>query len=318
MTSFLNSYVKYVNHLEQINRAVEQDAKGLVEEVEQFYQETIRSIAGQVARHSYKVALLAGPSGSGKTTTAHFFIEELKKMGFHAVVISMDDFYRGEKQAPLLPNGQYDYESVEALDIAEINRCLYGLVTHGACDMPQFDFALHRPSEQRRHVQLGDRDIAIIEGIHSLNPCFAKQLPQDKLVRIYISVKQGIKDGCGEVLSPEDIRLLRRIVRDHQFRGTMPERTFRMWPSVVDGENKNIRPYKRISDFTINSLHLYEPCLMRQEAIPLLKTVGEEHPYFDRASGLIRRLDRFALLSPQLVPKDSLMREFIGSAGLVR
>jgi uridine kinase len=313
MVNLANNYVKYVNHLEQINEAASNEPEEMVAQIEQAYQDNLHGIAHHIARNSskYKVAMLSGPSSSGKTTTAHIIMDMLKEFGVNAVTISLDDFYRGEKNAPLLKNGEHDYESVEALDLPKLESCLLDLMQKDECDMPIFDFETRQPSPDTRHIQLGEHDIAIVEGIHALNPVISQHLPKEKLLKMYIR-KQGIKDGSGEILSPEDIRLVRRIVRDYHFRNTAPERTIGMWQTVMAGENKYIRPFKRTSDITINSIHIYEPCILRKDAIPLLRSIGEENPNIEKVRKLLKSLERFIPIDEELVPENSIEREFIG------
>jgi uridine kinase len=314
MANFANNYVKYVNHLEQINEAAASNPQDMVMQIEQAYQDNLSSIAEHISRDStkYKVAMLSGPSSSGKTTTAHILLDMLKSRGVNGVIISLDDFYRGEKNAPLLKNGQHDYESVEALNLPLLESCLLDLMQKNECDMPIFDFEVRQPSPNTRHVQLHEHDIAIVEGIHALNPIISQHLPKERLLKLYISVKQGIKDCNGEILSPTDIRLIRRLVRDYNFRGTTPERTINMWKNVIEGENKYIRPFKMTSDITINSIHIYEPCILRKDALPLLKSIAEDNPNISKVRKIQQSLERFVPIDSALVPKNSIEREFIG------
>ncbi len=315
MSSFANSYFKYVNHLEQINDAALQDPVRMIEEVEDAYHNNLHNIARLIARRKEcRIVMLSGPSSSGKTTTAHMLQRELLEFGEESVIISMDDFYLGAGQAPLLPDGTHDYESVEALDVEKAKQCLGDLLRLGRCDMPVFDFSIRRPADYTRPVELKENMLAIIEGIHALNPVFTSHLPADRLMKIYTSVKQGIKDANGVVISPMDLRLVRRIVRDHQFRSTSPERTLSMWPNVVAGENKYIRPYRHSSDVTVNSIHIYEMGVLRTYAIPLLRAIAPDSPYFQKARDLEARLMRFEPIDEALVPADSMLREFLGSS----
>ena len=316
MSNLANSYVKYVNHLEQINEAARSDPAGMIRQTEEAYHRYLRSIVttvvGDIEHH--KIILLSGPSSSGKTTTAEILKSYFEKSGVYCATISLDNFYRGESLAPLLSNGQHDYESVDALDLPRLEGCLLDLISTNHCDMPLFDFPNHRPSEETCHVELRDNGVAIFEGIHGLNPRVSMHLPQDRLLKLYISVKQDIKDKSGVVLSHNDLRFLRRTVRDHHFRSTPPVRTLNMWQNVLDGENKYIRPFKSGSDITINSIHIYEPCVIGSMAIPLLKTIDDSHPDIARVRGLIAALERFVPVDPSLVPPDSVLREFIGGS----
>ena len=313
MSSFANSYFKYVNHLEQINDAALTAPAQMIEEVEEAYHNNLHNIARQVKRHgTYRIIMLSGPSSSGKTTTAHMLQRELSELGMESTIVSMDNFYLGANQAPLLPDGTYDYEAVEALNVPKAKECLSDLLENGWCDMPVFDFQTRRPADYTRRLELEDHAVVIIEGIHALNPVFTQHLPQERVMKIYTSVKQGIKDANGTVISPMDLRLVRRLVRDYHFRNTSQERTFSMWPNVVAGENKYIRPYRHTSDITVNSIHIYEPCVLRNHAIPLLRAIAPDSPYFQKARELEARLMRFEPILDSLVPEDSMLREFLG------
>ncbi len=286
----------------------------MIREVENSYQEHIRNVARNIAQeHAHaKIAMLSGPSSSGKTTTAHILQERLREFNIHSVIISLDNFYRGRGEAPLLPDGTRDYEALEALRVDKLKECLVSLVNTGKCSVPVYNFTLGRPEEQEQDIAVTEQDIVIIEGIHALNPTLTKELPEEKLIKLYVSVKQPIKDANGEVTSPLDLRLTRRIVRDVHSRGTTAETTLAMWPSVVAGEDKYIRPYRISADYTINTIHIFEPCVMRRQAIPLLREIPQDSPYYRKARDLESRLMRFEPIDENLVPEKSMLREFIG------
>lgn len=314
MSNFASGYVKYINHLEQINDAAVRCPERMISEVEEAYHDHLRNIARNISEHHRKVrvVMLAGPSSSGKTTTAHLLRAYLAEFGVRAFIISLDDFYRGTGLAPKLPNGNFDYESVEALDEEKIRRCLENVVSTGTFQVPRYSFALGRPDGEERRYEIGPDDLVIVEGIHGLNPLFTKELPEEVCVKLYVSVKQQIKDANGQVISPMDLRLVRRIVRDIQFRCTTPEHTISMWPQVVEGEDKYIRPYRISADYTVNSIHIYEPCVLRAMTIPLLREIAADSPHYKKARDLESRLMRFEPIDPALVPKDSMLREFLG------
>ena len=314
MINLGSSYHKFTFHLDQINQAAKDMPLQLINQMEAAFQSNISSIADEILlpESNCKVIMLSGPSSSGKTTTAHKLMAELKKRGAGTTVISLDDFYLGREKAPLLPDGKRDYEAVEALNLAKIQECLLSLMKYGFCDKPNFDFPNNRPHSYTTRVELGEHDVAIVEGIHALNPIITDHLPCDNLIKLYISVKQGIKDDEGTVLSPREIRFLRRMVRDYRYRGVQPERTFSMWSGVCRGEDLYIRPFQKTSDITINSIHMYEPCVLCHDALPLLKSIQAESEHFMFASGLIKSLQRFYPIDNSLVPRDSLLREFIG------
>lgn len=314
MTNFSNSYNRFVLGLEQINLSAAQTPEQFVSDMEKMYNQEISNVTDYILgrKNKCRVVMLAGPSGSGKTTTAHMIKNEMERRGIKAALISLDDFYLGEGKAPLAEDGKHDYEAVEALDIEAIKSCIFNLIEYGYCDMPTFNFPLKRPNEGKKHVELESNGIAIIEGIHALNPIFTKNLPNHGLIKVYISVKQGISDYNGEILSRTDMRFLRRLVRDYNHRKTDAEQTLDMWDNVCRGEKLYIHPFKRTSDVTINSIHIYEPCVLCHMAIPLLSEITESSPHFKFARRILSSVERFYPIEISMVPEDSLLREFIG------
>lgn len=309
----MTNFVTYENELSKINAAAQSTPSDFVRETEEAFQRNLRGIAEAIQKQDgRRLVMLFGPSSSGKTTASQLLREAFLKIGIPATMISLDDFYRGEKQAPLLPNGQHDYESVEALNIRELQTCLSALIEHHSCDMPLFNFEVRRPFSHRRHVELAENGIAIVEGIHALNPVITSHLPADRICTIYISVKQGIRSAQGELFSANDMRLVRRIVRDCNFRGTDADRTLSMWPSVMEGERKYIKPFRETADFTVNSLHLYEPCVLKNKAIEFLSRVPQESGAYAPAQNMLRTLSLFEAIPAELVPGNSILREFIG------
>ncbi|MBR4888710.1 MAG: nucleoside kinase [Clostridia bacterium] len=314
MIHFNNAYIKYIAHLEQINDAALAEPERMIREVEASYTENLQNIARHIVEHhrSAHIVMLAGPSSSGKTTTAHLLREHLQNFGVPAEIISLDDFYLSSDKTPLLPDGTKDYETVNALDTEAIKDCLKALSEGRSYDVPRFDFTLGRALEEKVPLCLGKNGITIVEGIHALNPMFTAHLEEGSAVKLYVSVKQQIKDANGEVISPMDLRLVRRIVRDMQFRSTPVEKTLAMWPNVVNGEDRYIRPYRMTADYTVNSIHIYESCVLRSRAIPVLRSVAGDSPYYRKARDLEARLMRFEPINAELVPAGSMLREFLG------
>lgn len=314
MRNFSNSYTKFVFGLEQINEAAANSPEEFVNSMEEMFRNEISDLADYVLRpdNKCKILMLAGPSSSGKTTTAYKLRDELIRRGTRTIIISLDDFYWGNGKAPVLIDGKHDYEAVEALDIQQVKDCLYSLMKNGYCDAPKFDFKLKTQCKDKNHIELGENDIAIIEGLHALNPIFTANLPKEGLLKAYISVKQGIKDYNGVVFSRRDVRLIRRLARDFKSRGSDAEETFSMWDSVGRGEFLYIHPFKRTSDITVNSIHIYEPCVLCHQVIPLLKTIDSDSAYFKFSRKILSSLERFYPIDMELVPKNSLIREFIG------
>ena len=175
------------------------------------------------------------------------------------------------------------------------------------------DFSKSKRSDKTREIKLSSNSVIIMEGIHALNPVFSDGMSKEKVMKIYISVKQGIKDNEDYVLTNREIRFIRRFVRDYQFRHIDPRIMLSMWDNVVKGEVKYIRPYRYTSDFTINSIHIYEPCIMKEIAVGLLDMISESDENYEFIRRLSGNLERFSSIDPGLIPEDSLIREFIGN-----
>ncbi len=314
MSNFASGYIKYINHLEQINDIAIINPEKIISEVEESYHSSIKIIAQSIvsSENNVKICMLSGPSSSGKTTTAHLLQEYLRELHKKAHIVSMDNFYLEKENIPKLLDGSYDFETVNALDIPKLQECIMGIVIGGRVEIPHYNFNNINSSESSKFLDITDDDIVIMEGIHALNPIFTKKISDTHAIKLYVSVKQPIKDANGEVISPMDMRLIRRIVRDMQFRNTSPEATLSMWNSVVDGEDKYIRPYRLSADYTVNSIHIYEPCVLRTIAIPILRAIAEDSLYYRKARELESKLMRFESIPENLVPRTSILREFLG------
>lgn len=319
MRNWLNTYRRYACDIYRINDEARRNPEDFIQTVEKIFHSDIRQITDRVLNIPvpHHIIFLSGPSSSGKTTTGKKISEEFEKKGCHTLLISMDDFYLGKDRIRLMPNGKPDFESVEALDIPLMKRCVDLMARNGECEIPIYDFHNSRRSERTRHVRLEDDSVVIIEGIHALNPVFDGTIPKEYVSKMYVSVKQGVKDNESYVLNDREVRLIRRMVRDSSFRGTSPERVIDMWDDVVEGEMKNIRPYRYTSDFTLNTIHIYEPCIMKKRVLPLLSTLDPSTPAGAVAKRLAEGLERFEDMDESLVPENSLIREFIGGGSYI-
>lgn len=262
---------------------------------------------------SRKLVMLAGPSSSGKTTTARLLSEKLLSMGAVSYTISLDDFYHPRSVGyPLDENGKPDYECVEALDIELMHKCFGELLEKGRAEFPVFDFQSGERINNAKKVELSEKGVIIVEGLHALNPVITETLDENSLYRIYVSVSSRVHDMVGDVLlSKRDLRFVRRMVRDFDFRSTSVDRTFEIWQSVMRGEDKYLFPYEGNADVKINSFHACEPCVLSGKAIKLLKTVTDEE-YKEKALLMIDKLSLFRKADYTLLPEDSLLREFTG------
>ena len=260
-----------------------------------------------------EIVLLAGPSASGKTTSAALLAREIERVvGGRAYTVSLDDFYLNNGCGPKNADGSDDFETVYALDLDALQSCLVRLLTKREADLPMFDFVTGKRKRQTKKICLDKNDRLIIEGLHALNPLITGDLPKNELLLLYISVSSRVAENGGVLLSKRDLRFLRRLVRDARFRASSPENTFDLWQQVLFGEDRYLFPYEGNAQYKINSFLPYEPALFAAEAIPLLLTVDEDSRFYPKAQTLLAALRRFQTLSPQQVPADSILREFIG------
>ena len=258
-----------------------------------------------------RVVLLSGPSSSGKTTTANLLCARLRRDGVDAHVVSLDDFYRGRGQAPRLPDGSYDYETPEALDLPLLASCIRELLEEGHTLLPQFDFPSGQPKAERVPLTLSQRSVVIFEGIHALHPHLREQLPKKHVKRLLIHPHSTFYDGEEEILSNRQIRLVRRMVRDERHRGTPAAGTLTMWPGVVRGEELYLFPHADCADMVIDTTHAFEPCMFAARALPLLKGIPQDHPRYSLVSEIETALSKFCHMSPELLPEDAILREFL-------
>lgn len=300
--------------LSDINRRAAEDPAGFVAACEEGYRaqlEAVAAFAGDEGR--YDVLLLAGPTSSGKTTTAHKLSEVFRHRGKMAPVVSLDDFFLGIAQYPRKPDGTPDMESVYALDIPLINRCLLELSQNGTALFPQFDFEQSNRKSEWQRITLEKQDILIVEGLHALNPVLVEALDQGKILKGYVSTRTKFLDGEAEILTPKNMRLIRRMVRDYNFRGHPPLGTISMWDGILEGEEEYIYPFRDNVDFKIDSSLDYEACVFHQYVLPILGPVLEDPLFGEKAREIKAILDAFLDIDHALIPADSLLREFIGN-----
>ena len=301
----------------ETNNRKAQNVKGFIAESEYRYDRRIESVAQMIESQieNKSILLIAGPSASGKTTTAHEMSARLAVSGINAPIVSLDDFYKGIDQLPLRDDGQPDLESVYGLDLENIERCFKKLFEDGLAVFPRYDFTVQRSIPEAQEITIGERDILIIEGIHALNPLIRGSLGEDMFIRLYVrTATEYVSDGK-VVISPEDTREVRRLVRDHYYRATSLERTLDLWEAVIEGEKKYIRPYIGEADCMINTAYDYEPNVFHNYLFPLLKKAVEEgvgsSRHMDEFIRLKDAFDMFDDIPAEAVPKSSMLREFI-------
>ena len=291
------------------------DPDGLVQRCEDYYRYQVEMAMFQIKKNmpNYKFVLLCGPSASGKTTTAYKLKDSLIRSGVGAQVISMDNFYIGRENYPKLPDGTPDMESVHALDVKLLNECFAELHSTGKSLLPIFDFAAQKQTKGVYPVEISDDSVLIMEGIHALNPQVLSGIPEQNVIRIYASVRSKFICGEENILIPKDIRLMRRMVRDNKFRDFPPLSTLKSWENVLEGERKNINPYRDDVDIKLDNTIDYEVCVwhsMLQSQIDMAGPEGYcDYPAIDR---IFKGLLRFPSIDSAKIPPDSLLREFIG------
>lgn len=282
---------------------------------EALHEKKIANIADDIAkRKDVKMVLIAGPSSSGKTTFAKRLGIELRLNGLKPVTISVDNYFVERPDTPKDENGQYDFECLEAIDLELFNNHIKTLLSGGTIDVPTFDFKVGTKKYYGEKMHLAEDEILVIEGIHCLNDKLTSAIPANQKYKIYISDLTVLNiDYCNRI-STTDVRLLRRIVRDNNFRGYSALHTLKSWDSVNRGENKNIFPYQENCDAMFNSSLIYEISVLKKHALPLLEQITNEEPEYAEAKRLVEFLKYFEDIDEEYIPKNSLLKEFIGDS----
>ncbi len=298
----------------RLNRAVKEDKiKYLILLSEALHEKKISQIADKiVARKGVKMILIAGPSSSGKTTFAQRLGIQLRINGLRPVTISVDNYFVEREQTPLNEKGEYDFESINAIDIDLFNKHLLGLLNGEEIEMPEFDFHEGKKKYNGNKVKMQKDDVLVIEGIHCLNDKLTEKIPHDQKYKIYISALTVLNMDAFNRISTTDTRLVRRIVRDNQFRGYSAKNTIATWDNVNKGEEKNIFPFQEESDSIFNTSLIYELGVLKNEAVPLLEQITNTEPEYAEAQRLLEILRYFEPISKDLVPSNSLIKEFLG------
>lgn len=294
--------------------------KDLIQRAEVFHSRQFTTIADEIAdRLETKLVLIAGPSSSGKTTTSKRLSLHLKVIGINPIVIAMDDYFKNREDTPKDENGQYDFECIGAMDVEFLNRQLNELFEGREVNLPTFDFLTgKRIFNPEKTVKMKKNDIVVMEGIHGLNPALTPGIDPSNKYCIYASILNAVTDG--KVEHPENFnRLLRRMVRDSQFRGLDPISTMERWASVRAGEEKNIIPFMKNADSHFDSGLIYELPLFKSYVDTMLRSVPKESEYYEISQTiLISLFKEVASLTPTeiaTIPSVSIVREFIGGSG---
>ena len=299
-----------------LNDAVDKGfATDIINVNEALQEKKIARIADQIAaRHDVKLVLLAGPSSSGKTTTCKRLSIQLLTCGLKPLQISLDDYFIDRDKTPLDANGEYDYESIHALNIALINEQFNALFKGEEIELPRYNFQAGKSEKSGKRLKLGPNDIVVVEGIHALNPELTAQSPEQQKFRVYVSALTTILLDEHNYIPTTDNRLLRRIIRDYKYRGVSAQESIHRWPSVRAGEERWIFPYQENADAMFNSAMLYELAVIKQQAEPLLEQVPENCEEYAEAHRLLKFLRYFHAISYRQLAPTSLLREFLGGS----
>ncbi len=311
-----------VKDIGSLNRKIQhEEVKDLILTGEAFHERRYAAIADAILakRENVKLVLIAGPSSSGKTTTSKRIATQLKIMGMKPVVLEMDNYFVNREDTPLDAEGKYDYESLKAMDIPFLNRQLKQLLNGETVEIPVFDFVKGHRVFYGKKLTLEENEILIMEGIHALNPGVTRDVPAKNKYKIYASALTSLSMDENNRISTTDTRMIRRMVRDAQFRGTSAEETILRWPSISYGERQNIFPFQEEADVMFNSALPYELAVLKSHAEPLLHRITPISAAYPEAIRLMNFLSYFTPIHPkeeQYIPYVSVIREFIGTTRL--
>ncbi len=310
----LNEVIK-VRNVGELNMSVrEREVKDLINVAEAMHERQIGHIADEIVARGAKIVLLAGPSSSGKTTTCKRLAVQLMTSLVTPKMISLDDYFVNRDQTPLDETGDYDYESLYALDLERLNSDLSRLLAGETVNLPTYSFEFGCRIEKEKPLKMEATDVLIIEGIHGLNPELISSVGASSIYKVYVSALTTLAIDDHNWISTTDNRLLRRIVRDYRYRHTSALDTIRRWPSVRRGEEKWIFPFQENADATFNSSLIFELGVMKEYAEPVLRQVPHNVEQYETAYRLLRFLEYFDPIPVDQIPPTSLLREFLGGS----
>ena len=303
----------------ELNRAIKAGyAPLLINVVEALHNKHFIQIADEITRRYHeggaRVVLIAGPSSSGKTNSSKRLAIQLITNCIVPKVIELDNYFINRERTPRDENGDYDYESLYALDLEQFNKDITDLLAGKEVDIPTYNFETGQREYLGNKLKLEEGDILLMEGIHGLNPELTRNIPDEQKFRVFVSALTTLNIDDHNWIGTYDNRLLRRIIRDHQYRGSSALQTIQRWPSVRRGENKWIMPFHENADAMFNSSLLFELAAMKNYALPILQQVPINAPEYAEASRLIKFLNYFEPLDVKDIPSTSLLREFLGGS----
>lgn len=296
-------------------KVINNELKDVVMVSEALHEKKIANIADQISnRNNIKIILIAGPSSSGKTTFANRLSVQLRVNGLIPIPLSLDDYFLEREDTPRDENGEYDYESINALDLNLLNKDLEELMTGKEVEVPKFNFITGKKEWGDKTVKIPSNGVLILEGIHGLNPKLISKVSEDNIFKIYISALTQLNIDNHNRISTTDVRKVRRIVRDSLSRGYGAEETLKMWPAIKKGEKNNIFIYQEGADAILNSNLVYELCVLKPYALKELEKITEESLVYAEAIRLKSFLSFFKEIDVDEVPRNSILREFIGGS----
>ncbi|MBO8455215.1 MAG: nucleoside kinase [Bacteroidetes bacterium] len=314
--------IMHVKGAGTLNKAIsEGKAVSLINIAEALHERKYADIADQIyaRRDKVKIVFIAGPSSSGKTSSSKRLAIQCKVLGLNPKVIELDNYFVDRDNTPKDENGEYDFEALGAMDLDFLSKQLNALLSEEKVEIPRFDFKEGKRHFEGDFMQLSDKDILIMEGIHALNPAMTPSVDNSRIFRVYVSALTSLALDENNNISTSDNRLLRRMVRDNRVRGITPEGTIMRWHSVRRGENRNIFPYQENADAVFNSALIFELPMLKYYAEPLLRRIPPHSPAYTEAIRLLKFLEYVVALSPDeiaAIPPTSIMREFIGGQSL--
>lgn len=283
---------------------------------EDGYHARIDAVADAVVAGGNAIVMLSGPSASGKTTSAYKIALALRRHEKKAVVVSLDNFFRNMADYPKTRDGIPDWEHVRAVDVDRVNDCLKELIDTGETEMPVYDFLTQRRTDETLHVEAGKNEIVIIEGIHALNPLLTESISNNALFKLYVGLRTEYSVDGKRVVATRDLRITRRLVRDYYFRGHSVRNTLELWKRLMDGEERWIKPFKKDADMLLDTSHPYEVGVFHTVLEVLCDDPEQGGEYRGILLTLAEQYEQFYSIEPDDVPKNSMLREFIGGLQL--
>ena len=306
-----------VSNIGSLNKFTEDGRSGdIIKISEALHEKKVAEIANMIfeRRNNVRIVLIAGPSASGKTTFSKRLAVQLSVNGLRPYMISLDDYFVDRERTPLDEHGEYDFESLRAIDVEYFNEQLLQLFAGKTIELPKFDFALGHRVKSGKKLKLEPADILIVEGIHGMNPNLVPHIKPENAFKIFLSALTQISFDNHNYIPTTDNRLIRRMIRDSKYRGYSAADTIKRWPSVRKGEDKNIFPYQENADVMFNSALIYELAVLKKYAEPLLKSVPECMSEYCETNRLLKFMSYFHAIDDTEIPPTSVIREFLGGS----